>query len=95
MNNYLFEVIDKTGRKIRLTEEQWGHIKRDHPLVEEEEIKQTLTNPLRIVQKSKGKCFYYQYFKYKELPHRHLKVIVRYLNGNGFVITAHFVRYIN
>ena len=92
--NHVFEVIDKTGRKIRLTKEQWEHIKRDHLLVEEEEIKHTLINPLKITPKSRNKYFYYQYFKSKKLPYRHLKVVVRYLNGNGFVITSHFVKHI-
>ncbi|KKK95513.1 hypothetical protein LCGC14_2672040 [marine sediment metagenome] len=92
MDKYIFGVTDKTGREIHLSKERWRHIKEEHPLVEEEEIKQTLTNPLKIIQKSKNKHFYYQYFKYKNLPYRYLKVIVRYLNGKGFVITAHFVK---
>ena len=35
----IFEIIDKTGRKIKLTKEQWKHIKREHPEIEEDEIK--------------------------------------------------------
>ena len=30
----IFEVIEKTGRKIRLTNEQWSHIRKKHPEVE-------------------------------------------------------------
>ncbi len=95
MDNYLFEVIDKTGRKIRMTKERWKHIRIEHPLVEDEELRQTLINPLKIIQESKDKYFYYQYFKHKDLPHRYLRVIVKYLNGAGFVISAYFVRYMD
>ena len=27
----IFEIKDKTGRKIKLTKKQWTHIKKDHP----------------------------------------------------------------
>ncbi len=90
----VFEVADKSGRKIKLANKQWSHIRQEHPLVEEEEIRQTLISPLKIIQKSEDKYFYYQYFKYKDLPYRHLRVIVKYINGEGFVISAYFVRHI-
>ncbi len=32
--NIIFETIDKTKRKLRLTEKQWKHIKQDHMLQE-------------------------------------------------------------
>lgn len=88
----IFEVIDKTGRKIRLTEEQWRHIKREHPEVNEEDIKLTLQNPLKIIDNEDSKYFYCQYLKHKKLPFRYIRVIVKYLNGGGFVITAYFVK---
>jgi len=31
-----FEIVDKTGRKIRLTRKQWSHIRQDHPEIENE-----------------------------------------------------------
>ena len=30
----IFEILDKTGRKNRLTKEQWSHIRKTHPEVE-------------------------------------------------------------
>jgi len=30
----IFEVEDKSGRRIRLTRRQWSHIRQDHPNVE-------------------------------------------------------------
>ena len=32
--NHVFEIIDKSGRKIRLTDKQWSHIRQDHPEIE-------------------------------------------------------------
>ncbi len=53
MNN-VFEVVDKTGRKILLTKERWKHItspSSPHAYMTNhlEEVKQTLTNPNNIV----------------------------------------------
>lgn len=28
--NTIFEVIDKTGRKVHLSKERWRHIRQDH-----------------------------------------------------------------
>lgn len=96
MNN-IFEIIDKTGRKIRLTTRQYEHVLK-HKGIEQylEEIKMTLEKPLQIISREEGGLFdYYSYFKHREGATKYLKVIVKYLNGEGFVITAYFVRYIN
>ncbi len=44
----LFEVVDRKGRKIRLTKKGLKHIQRDHPDVNLEEIKLTLEMPTKI-----------------------------------------------
>ncbi|MAG07617.1 hypothetical protein CMI46_02275 [Candidatus Pacearchaeota archaeon] len=96
MSDYIFEVTDKTGRRIHLSSERWnGHIRIEHPNVEEDEIKLTLQKPMKIIDKGKNKYFYYQYFKHKKLSSKLLCVIVKYLNGDGFVISAYFVRHIS
>ncbi len=96
--NYVFEVVDKTGRKIRLTKKQWTHITMTHAEMGNylEEIKKTLNNPLKIIDHSfkEDLRFYYTYQKNRKHPEKYLRVIVKYLNGEGFVITAQFNRYI-
>ena len=89
---HIFEVTDKTGRKIRLTKERWAHIRRDHPDVQEDEIEQTISHPVKILDKERNKAFYYSYFKEKSFAAKYLRAIVKYLNGEGFVITAYFVK---
>jgi len=61
--NHVFEIIDKSGRNIRLTKEQWRHIKQDHlEIVDELSIKETLESPTKITQPYKGtKYYYYKY----------------------------------
>ena len=45
----IFEIFDKTGRKIRLTSEQWTHIRKKHPEVENPElIEEALRKPDKI-----------------------------------------------
>ena len=36
--NLIFEVVDKRGKKVRLTKEQWSKIRKKHPEVENEEL---------------------------------------------------------
>jgi len=91
----IFEITDKTGRKIRLTKERLSHIRRDHPNVQEHEIETVLLNPIKIIQKSTNKYFYYSYFKNKNSSAKYLRVIVKYLNGSGFIITSYFVTHLN
>ncbi|MBU2615488.1 MAG: hypothetical protein KKC19_00090 [Nanoarchaeota archaeon] len=92
----IFEIMDKTGRRIRLTEKQWKHIRKDHPEIEDEMlIKNALRNPTKITSSSgSDKFYYYNYYKDRISSDRYLLAVVKYLNGDGFVITAFYVKYI-
>jgi len=61
--DYIFEITDKSGRKIRLTKKQWTHISEKHPAVTNyfEEIKETLATPDSITESDLNKKvrFYY------------------------------------
>ena len=91
----IFEIIDKTGRKIKLTKERWKHITSPvspHAYMTNylEEIKQTLLEPNKITNSANSdtKVNYYKYYKIRK---KYLRVIVNYLNGEGFIITSYFV----
>ena len=86
----IFEIKDKTDRKIRLSEKQWRHIKQRHPGIESNNIEETLISPLKTIAKE-GVTIYYKYFKHRKEPAKYLKVVVKYLNGDGFVVTSYFV----
>ena len=88
--------MDKSGRKIHLTKERWNHItlpSSPHAYMTNylEEIKETLIKPDKITASiyDENKRDYYKYYKDNS---RYLRVIVRYINGKGFVITSYFVR---
>lgn len=92
--DYVFEVIDKTGRKIHLTKERWGeHIRLEHPDIQDTyEIELTLKKPEKIIEIEEDIFHYYKYFKHKDSKSKCLKIIVKYLNQHGFVITAYYIR---
>ncbi len=92
--NFVFEIIDKTGRKIHLTKERWGeHIRLEHPnIIDTNEIEESLKNPDKIIIISEDIGHYYKYFKHRNLKSKYFKVIVKYLNEHGFVITSYFER---
>ncbi len=92
----VFEVTDKTGRKIRLTKRQWKETTLKHPFMSAylEEIKETIIHPNKITNYSLDKDVHYycRYFKHVTRKGRFLLVIIKYLNGHGFVIKTYFER---
>lgn len=90
---YVFEIIDKNGKLVHLTEERWKHIK-SHPFMHNqlEGIKNALTKPLTIrKEEDEGDVLYfYLEFKKNNPAERYLMVAAKYLNGDGFIITAFF-----
>ena len=84
-----FEVKASTGKVIRTTKSHWELItKVKHPEIEgkETEVKQCLSNPVEIRKSSEDPNVYLYYS-----PHMtyYICVIVRHLNGDGFIITAY------
>ncbi len=90
--NILFEVKDKRGRTIYLTDERWRHIISEHPGLSKdfENLRDTLIGSQIIIKSRYDEkvCFYYSYIKEKN---KYLLVAVKYLNGKGFVITSFYV----
>ena len=91
----IFEIQDKTGRRIHLTMERWKHILNEHPILFDqiENIEQTLITPLTFVEStsSENVKYYYRYYKNIKLKAKCLLVVVKYLNGDGFVIISFYV----
>jgi len=87
----VFEVIDKIGKKIRMTRKQWIHVMERRSYMEKylEEIKETLQNPDKLEKKLLKKGYYYKNYKFLKSPNKFILVIVKYLNGEGFVITTY------
>ena len=92
--NYIFEIKDKTGKRIHLSIERWKHILK-HPNMDENQleiIKDTILNPMtmRYFEEDENVKYYYKHFKNNSSEERYLLVSVKYLNGEGFIITSFF-----
>ncbi len=87
----VFEVTDKSGRKIRLTKERWSHITTKHPDIagKEDDIKGLLEKPDLILHHEFNDNMR-NYYKYDKQEKAYLLVSVKYLNGKGFVATAFY-----
>jgi len=85
----IFEIIDKTGRKIHLSKERWSHITIKHTNMSDKfrDLKKALVNPTLIVPHKFDNTMrnYYLYYK---LEKDYLLVSVKYLNGEGYVATS-------
>jgi len=90
----ILEVKDKTGGIIYLTDERYKHIKK-HPEMQNSLniIEETIRNPQKIIDfpLDLDVKYYYRHYKNRKSKAKYLRVIVKYLNEEGFVITAYFV----
>lgn len=91
-----FEVLDKTGRKLRMTDYNWDHIVKRHSEIasHKEKIVETLEKPDKITDSLEDEeiKYYYKYYKNMPSPYKFVRVIAKYLNGEGFIISSHFVK---
>lgn len=90
----VFEVVSKLGKRVRLTEVQWAHMKTRHPelLGQLENMKATLADPDFVYHSTKEENHqYYKKFKKTPVTEKFLLLIVKHLNKEGFIITGFFV----
>ena len=82
-----------SGRKIHLSKERWNHIVTEHPQLSDkiDEIKEVIKNPLTVRRSKYDEEVRFHYRFYKKLS-KYLMVSVKYLNGDGFIITAFYTK---
>ena len=89
----LFEIFDKNGKLIRLTNKQHSHMMDEHPYMHKyiEELKEKLQEPDKITSYSFDENIKYFYKGYKHLdkPNKFVLVIAKYLNGEGYIISSY------
>lgn len=86
----LFSIKDCAGKTIHLSRERWKHILKHQYMTESlEDLKETLMRPDLVQSFSHDDHlrFFYRYYKHRK---KYLFVLVRYLNGNGFIITGFY-----
>ena len=84
-----FEVISSLGKKIRVTKNYWNKIiETKHRLMKGKEYlaKSALENPEQIRRSRKDQNVY---LYYRKIGKNYNCVVVRHLNGDGFIITTY------
>lgn len=89
----LFEIVDKKGRKIRLTKTGFKHISTDHPDVSIEDVKRAVELPTTITTSTYDDNVKW-YYRFDKDLREYLFVAVKYLNGEAFIITAYYTKHI-
>ncbi len=86
----VFTLTDHTGRRVRLTEERWRHINAEHPEIAADigVLKRALRSPTTVQQRGDIRYLY----RFRKPAQRYLLLVVKYLNGEGYVITAYRTR---
>lgn len=88
----LFEIKGKSERIIYLSDERWKHIASKHPDINNiEDIKDTIILPLIIKQDKFDESLYY-YYRFDKQRKRYMMVSVKYLNGEGYILTSFYTK---
>ncbi|MEE8167960.1 MAG: hypothetical protein V3T58_03700 [Candidatus Hydrothermarchaeales archaeon] len=88
----ILKVKTPLGITIRTTEEYWTLIvESKHPIIKryEKEVKETLREPDEIRKSRKDPKVQLYYRRYKNLENRYVCVLIKQLNGEGFIVTAY------
>ena len=89
----IFEITDKFGNKIRLTNKQYKHIQK-HPHLHDpiDVLKLAIRNPTAIRYNEEDESIKYFYKEFKEMlpEERYLLISIKFLNKEGFIITAFY-----
>src|SRR3989344_6197491 len=90
----VLEVIDKQGKRVYLSKERWKHISKHHPNVNSlHDIEETIKTPISTINNEEENIVaYFSHFKLREGPAKYLKVVVKYLNGEGHIVTSYYVK---
>jgi hypothetical protein len=89
----LFEVVSKLNRRIRINRSYWDYIVRvKHPSMRglDEVVKSSLIEPIEVRRSRRDQSVHLHYGKFKATLL--VCTVVKFLNGDGFVITAHLTR---
>ena len=87
---WIFEIIDKSERKIHLSKERWNHVLKHPEMANQvERIIETLQYPTTILQFHDDPKVHF-YFRYYKDRGEYLFISVKYLNGEGFLITSYY-----
>lgn len=90
----IFEIQSPLNKKLRLTKIQWEHITLKHKELKNQQSKliDALQDPDFVLYSQNDDNYqYHKWFSKTPVSEKHLLVVVKHLNGEGFVITAFFL----
>ncbi len=89
--NTIIKIATRDNLIIKLTKEQWKHIIHRHPEMSNKltEIEFTLKYPEYKIHYKNNIRKYYKYIKHEN---KYNMVVVKILNGDGFIITSYLTR---
>lgn len=91
----IFEVQSKLGKRVRLTQVQWEHVTTRHRELRSQQasVRSTLQDPdFVLYSPSDDNYQYYKFFPKTPVTEKHLLVVAKHLNDEGFVLTVFFLR---
>ena len=86
-------VKSKNGAPIRLTNERWGHIIKNHPEMadQREKILETVNKPHMIQQGDMQTLIASKYYPKTPLTDKFMSVVYKEIGtADGFILTAYF-----
>ena len=93
----IFAVHSVLQRRIRLTGTQWRHIRKRRELHDQlGNMQETLSSPDAVFYVPyEDAHHYYKFYSQTPVGSKYMLVIVKHLNGEGFVITCFYARRIS
>lgn len=89
----VFEILSKTGKVVSLAEVRWRHV-LEHPEMQNQldKVKETVENPDEVRESSRmsSTWLFYKFYIKSPVTKKYLLVVVKVLNGEGFIVTAFF-----
>ncbi|MCP8322127.1 MAG: hypothetical protein H3Z52_14510, partial [archaeon] len=80
----------KSGKRIRLTSERWGHVIESHNYMAGQHhlVLETVSDPEYIVSGGEDEFLAIKFFKDMNLGTKYIVVVYKEVNREGFIITA-------
>lgn len=82
--------VSKNGTPIRLTDERWTHVVESHDYMagNRDLVVETIEDPDFIVTGGKGELIALRHYQSTSISEKHVVVVYRELESDGFLITA-------
>ena len=89
----VFEVASKVGKKVFLDEKRWEHVK-EHPEMDGQidRLRETVVEPDEVRRSvyDASVWLFYKHYSTTPVTEKHLLVVARIANDEGFIVTAFF-----